>query len=145
VVTELDVDLQDVLLASQQLSGLAGTYGEVVTGLSGISAPSDVFETGEVGSSWTGVVETLWGFCADSQDNLNKTSRTLIHFINAICAEDGSHAESLLAEVQDYNEALGNTGSGGNGDPLPEPEVNPDDGTVIDPPDFDEADRPEEN
>ncbi|MFD0558406.1 hypothetical protein FB566_3708 [Stackebrandtia endophytica] len=145
----MEVDLEEILRASQTFSDLGATYASAVGTVSGVSSISGGFETGEVSGAWSSMVNTLWGYLADSQDNLYDSSGAMINYINAMCAKDSSLATDLLDEVKDYNEQLENTRDENGGededdgipDPLPEPDPDNPDG-VLPPPDHDPAERP---
>jgi|GEM_PF-4700659 len=139
----MEVDLEEILRASQTFSDLGESYASAVGTVSGVASISGGFETGEVSGAWSSVVNTLWGYLADSQDNLYDSSGAMINYINAMCAKDSSLATDLLNQIQDYNDALGDTGGENDDlpDPLPEPDPdNPD--SVLPPPDHDAAERP---
>ena len=140
----LAAQLEELLRASQVLSTTADTYASAIGEVSGASTPADVFETGEVSGAWESMVTTLWDYLAQSQDNLNDSSLVMVHYVNALCAQDSGLASDLLAEVKDYNDALGDTGDDPNDelpDPLPEPDLN-DPGSVIPTPDSEPAEYP---
>lgn len=139
----MEVDLEEILRASQTFSDLGETYASAVGTVSGAASISGGFETGEVSGAWSSMVNTLWGYLADSQDNLYDSSSAMINYINAVCAEDSSLATELLDEVKEYNDALGDTGDDNDDLPDPLPEPDPDNpGTVLPPPDYDPAERP---
>lgn len=144
----INVELDRVLQASQILIGLGTTYGSAIDKVSTASSGAgDVFENGTVSGPWNSALDTIWNYLADSQNNCNDTGRTLVRYVNAVCAEDSAAAEELKQDVSSYNEALENTEEQQGDhvdDPLPEPDLdNPD--QVIDEPEYDEAERPEED
>ena len=142
---EVNVVLLDIMLASQELGDLGTTYGTVVSNLSTVASGAGVFENGVVNGPWTSMVNTLWGYCADSQNNMNDCSRTVVRYINAVCEDDTSNAGELKTAVEDYNASLDDTEEGQGdevADPIQVPDLSDPD-QVIDEPQYDEADRPE--
>lgn len=141
----LEVDPVDLLLASQTLTDLGSEYGSAISQISSVASLGDVFENGTVSGPWSTVVNTIWGYLADSQDNLNDTGRTLVRYVNAMCDEDSANAGEVAQSIADYNDALDATEDGQNddlADPLPEADPdNPD--QVVPEPEYDDAERPE--
>jgi hypothetical protein len=106
----MQVDLFDVLKASDILTDLGSSYGESVASVSSTASPGDVFENGTVSGPWTNAINAIWTCLADSQDNCNDTGRTLVHYVNSVCATDEQAAQDLATEVSEYLDAAGNSG-----------------------------------
>lgn len=139
----MEVDLEEFLRAAQTFSDMGASYGSAIETISGAADIESHFETGEVSGAWSSMVNSLWGYLADSHDNLYDSNAVMINYINAICAKDGSLSEELLEQVRDYNDALSNSGGPNDDipDPLPEPDPDNPDGPLPKP-DYDPADRP---
>lgn len=106
----LNVDPQEILLASQQLSDMADVYKSTVGKVKSVDGKDDaLFETGEVSSPWSGLLDTMWSYFAATQDNLNDTSRTLVRYLNAVCADDENAAKQLDQDIDGYNDGAFDT------------------------------------
>lgn len=103
----MEVDLQELLIASRNLAGMADVYEDVIGRLrSSAAVDSDVFETDELHRAWVTLRDQFWIYAADTQDNLNASSTAFLHYINAVCREDGEAARALREAVAEFNDAL---------------------------------------
>jgi hypothetical protein len=141
----MEVDLQELLVASRQLEMMADVYEEVIGQLQQAgSGATAAFETDDSYAAWIALRDTFWLYAADTQDNLNATSRTLIRYINAVCQQDTENAEDLKASVDSFNVNLDKVEEAFGApvdDPLPTPDLgNPE--QVIEEPSNEPADRP---
>ncbi|CAM3301721.1 hypothetical protein [Stackebrandtia soli] len=134
----MEVDIFDVLIGADILTDLGTSYGESISTISGTASPGDVFETGTVSGPWSSMVNGIWNCLADSQNNCNDTGRTLVRYVNTVCAQDASAAADLQQEIDEYIQASQNSGT----DPgLPSLDPN-NPGNGVPEPDYDPADRP---
>lgn len=103
----MEVDLKDLLVASGKLAQMAQVYEKVIDRLQVLTGrDAAAFEDGAVYDAWAGLRNTFWRFSAETQDNLNATSVTMIHYINAVCEQDDENAKDLFDTIVDYNDEL---------------------------------------
>lgn len=91
----------------------------------------------------TSLRDRFWTYSAKTQDNLNDTSTTLIHYINAVCEADEENARDLYEAVVSHDQQLEIQRQFGEpvGPSLPLPDLdNPD--QVLDVPERAPAQRP---
>ena len=100
----VEVDLQDVLKGSSELSSMAMAYSDAIAKFRTVHDDAvNLFETGDLIASWTESSGALWSIFADSQDNLHDCARTLVRYVNATCAQDHQAAEDLKKSVKGAN------------------------------------------
>lgn len=147
----MHVELDQVLLTSVRLGDIGDVYADVVAQLKSISEgdAAKMFETGGISSAYTTAINTLWTYCADSQDNLNASAAVLVHYINAVCEQDGAAADDLKTEAaaidssMDSQESENGLEDGTLGSRPPEVNDNPtEDDPAVDLPEDDKAERP---
>lgn len=141
----LSVQLEDVLAASQHLSEMADVYDGIIGKLKSATSSTDAFESGSASGPYASAVNKLWTISANTSDNLDASARTLIRYINAVCAVDGDAAAQLKKDRDAFNASLAEQerDSGGDlGNELPEVKPGDTDGTTVDEPGDSPAERP---
>ncbi|GLZ79549.1 hypothetical protein Afil01_43560 [Actinorhabdospora filicis] len=141
----LKVQLEDVLAASQHLSEMADVYDGIIGKFKSAGSSTTAFESGSASGPYGAAINKLWTISANTSDNLDASARTLIRYINAVCATDAAAAAELKRDRDAFNASLAEQerDSGGDlGNELPEVKPGDPDGTTVDEPTDTPADRP---